>query len=473
MNIIGRKKEQQILSDCLTSKKPEFVAVYGRRRIGKTYLIREYFGGRFSFYATGISNKKTKEQLAAFNDWLRQYDCTEISAPGNWREAFWRLKDLLERDDVYREPTSGKRIVFLDELPWMDTARSDFKGALDMFWNGWASAQPDLVLIVCGSATSWVISNLIEDTGGFYNRITRQINLAPFSLKECADLLENNGIRADKRQIIELYMVFGGVPYYINLLDKRISTAQNIDALIFDERGALHNEYDMLFRSLFKKYEKHVAVIEVLAESSYGVTRVELAEYKDIGDGEPLTKTLKELEQCGFIRKYKNYTRAKSGYYYQLIDPFTRFYYRFVKKDCIRSWLSYRDKGGYYAWRGMAFETVCLNHTEQIKRFLGISGIETTEYAWRSETKKGGAQIDLLIDRKDDVINVCEMKFSDSEYRIDEEYRNDIRHKMELFTKETKTRKTLIPILVSVEGMLRNEYSDVIYVDMNGNDLFE
>ena len=370
MNIIGRKREQQILSDCLESARPEFLVVYGRRRVGKTYMVREFFGGRFSFYATGVANKKTKEQLAVFGDWLMQYGCEDRKSPQNWREAFWRLKDLLESDYVYREPTSGKRIIFLDELPWMDTARSDFKSALDLFWNGYASAKEDIVLIVCGSATSWVINNLISDTGGFYNRITRKIHLLPFTLKECEELLELNGFSMDHRQIIELYMIFGGIPYYLNYLDKRISIPQNIDTLILDERGPLHEEYSMLFHSLFKNSRKHILIVEAIAEKHSGITRVELSAYKDVGDGEPLTKALSELEQCGFIRRYRNFTKEKSGYYFQLVDPFILFYIRFVKEAGIRSWLSYKDRGGYYAWRGLSFEIVCLNHIDRIKEAL-------------------------------------------------------------------------------------------------------
>ena len=472
MNIIGRKKEQRILSDCLESSRPEFLVVYGRRRVGKTYMVREFFGGRFSFYATGVANKKTKEQLAVFGDWLVQYGCEDRKSPLNWREAFWKLKDLLERDNVYREPTSGKRIIFLDELPWMDTARSDFKSALDLFWNGYASAKEDIVLIVCGSATSWVINNLITDTGGFYNRITRKIHLFPFTLKECEELIQLNGFSTDYRQVIELYMIFGGIPYYLNYLDKRMSIPQNIDTLILDERGPLHEEYSMLFHSLFKNSKKHILIVEALAASHNGITRVELSAHKDIGDGEPLTKALSELEQCGFIRRYRNFSKEKSGYYFQLVDPFILFYIRFVKEAGIKSWLSYKDKGGYYAWRGSSFEIVCLNHIDRIKAALGIAGVETTEYAWRSEEKKDGAQIDLLIDRRDDVINVCEMKFSDSEYVIDAGYYEKLRHKTELFAKETNTRKTLITTLISVEGLKMNEYSNVVYVVLTGEDLF-
>jgi hypothetical protein len=387
-------------------------------------------------------------------------------------DAFRRLRSLLEQDNMYREPTSGKRIIFLDELPWMDTARSDFKSALDLFWNGWASGFSDIVLIVCGSATSRVINNLIQDTGGFYNRITRQIQLLPFSLKECEELLMSNGLSFSHRQITDIYMIFGGIPYYLYYLDRRISIAQNIDTLILNERGPLHNEYDMLFHSLFRNSKRHVAIIEAVAASHSGVLRTELSADSAIGDGEPLTRALLELEQCGFLRKYKNFSKEKSGYYYQLIDPFTLFYIRFVKSDAVRSWGAFREKGAYYAWRGLSFEIVCLNHIDQIKHALGISGVETAESAWKSAAVKNGAQIDLLIDRRDDTINICEMKYSDSGFVIDEDYRRRLRHKFDVFRTETGTGKSLISTLISVEGLIHNEYSDIISAELTVDDLF-
>jgi hypothetical protein len=472
MNILGRKKEQQQLSDCLESKRPEFVAVYGRRRVGKTYLIREFFGNRFSFYATGVPDKKTKDQLAVFNDQLIRYGSQYVKPPKDWLEAFRRLREILESDNVYREPTSGKCVIFLDELPWMDTARSDFKMALDLFWNGWASGIQDIVLIVCGSATSWVINNLILDTGGFYNRVTRQIHLTPFSLLECEELVKSNGLMLNRRQIIELYMIFGGIPYYLNCLDKRISIPQNVDVIVLDANGPLHNEYDLLFHSLFKKAKKHIAIVEALAEKHNGMTRTELAKVSEIGDGEPLTKALSELEQCDFIRKYRNYSKEKSGYYFQLIDPFVLFYYKFVIREKLQTWMSFKDTGRYYAWRGLAFEVVCLNHTKQIKTTLGISGIESTEYSWKSAERKNGVQIDLMIDRRDDVINLCEMKFSDSKFTIDADYYRSLRKKAEVFLKETGCKKTILTTLISVEGMERNEYSEAVYVELTGDDLF-
>ena len=266
MKIVGRKREKDILMQCLKSKRPEFAVVYGRRRVGKTYLIREYFNKRFSFYSTGLTDEKTKGQLRAFNESLLLYGSTDKEAPKDWFEAFSRLRVLLCSEKVYREPIGGKRVIFLDELPWMDTARSDFKSALDYFWNSWASAQEDIVLIVCGSATSWIINNLLTSRKGFHNRVTRRIQLLPFSLAECEELFELNDVVMTRNQMIESYMVFGGIPLYMNLFDSRLSLAQNINELCFKEYGELHNEYDNLFYSLFDKPEKHMAIIEALIE---------------------------------------------------------------------------------------------------------------------------------------------------------------------------------------------------------------
>ena len=245
MLIIGRQKEQQLLADCLRSPRPEFLAVYGRRRVGKTYLIRQYFNDRFSFYATGEFSERMKNQLKLFHEQLRKYGHSSGTVPKDWLEAFSRLRDLLEQPDVYRDP-SGKRIVFLDEVPWMDTARSDFRSALDYFWNSWGSAQSDLILIVCGSATSWIIEHLLDGRGGFYNRITRQIYMKPFCLKECELLCSANGLVLTRPQILEAYMILGGIPYYLNLLNPRFSLPQNIQEMCFQDTGPLRYEYSRL-----------------------------------------------------------------------------------------------------------------------------------------------------------------------------------------------------------------------------------
>ena len=472
MNIIGRKSEIDKIKQCIASTRPEFMVVYGRRRVGKTYLIKEYFNNRFSFYATGVLKGRSREQLKAFNEALIQHGHCEKKAPADWFEAFRRLRSVLENESVVRDPESGRIVVFLDEVPWMDTARSDFRPALDYFWNGWGSSKTDLLLIVCGSATSWIINNILSDSGGFYNRVTRQLHLNPFSLSECEKLLDYNGIAMNRRQVLDCYMILGGIPYYLNLLDKRLSLAQNIDSLIFDPSGELYNEYDHLFRSLFKKYDNHMRLIEALAKKNYGMMRTELIEEAGVSNGEGLTKALSELEECGFIRKYRNYTKSIQSSFYQIIDPFVLFVLRICRNEGIDSWVRYSTTPAYYSWRGNAFETVCLNHIDQIKSALGISGVSSAEYAWRSKVKKGGAQIDLLINRRDDVINICEMKYSDEEYEIDASYGESLIHKRELFRNETDTNKSLFLTLITVSGLKKNSYADSVQNIISGDALF-
>ena len=471
MKIIGREYEMNYIDQILESNRPEFVVVYGRRRVGKTYLVKEYFNGRFSFYSTGVPNIKTRGQLKAFNEALIEYGCTERNIPQDWFEAFRRLKSILSSEHVYRDEVSRRRIVFLDELPWMDTARSDFKSALDYFWNSWASSQQDLVLIACGSATSWIIKNLLQSTGGFYNRVSRKLRIMPFTLAECREFYVENGINMSKDDMISAYMVFGGIPYYLNLLDRRKSLAQNIESLCFKESGELYFEYDTLFSSLFKKSEVHTAIINALTEKKTGITRKELAARKEISDGDGLTKALLELEQCGFIRKYHNFMYEKNGSIYQITDPFVLFS-KYIRTKKINSWLSFIGSPAYNAWSGNAFETVCFNHIQQIKNLLGISGIESKEFAWRSTVSKPGAQIDMLIDRSDNVINVCEIKYSNKEFAIDAAYEKSLNNKLSCFSSESRTRKALHLTFITANGLAHNEHSGKVIIEINGDDLF-
>ena len=472
MKIVGREYEKDYISRILQSGRPEFVVVYGRRRIGKTYLIKEYFKGKFSFYSTGVPNTKSRDQLKVFHEALTEFGCRENKIPENWFEAFRRLKFVLNSEHVYRDPASGRRVVFLDELPWMDTARSDFKSALDYFWNSWASSQEDLVLIVCGSATSWIIKNLLQSTGGFYNRVSRKIRILPFTLAECEKFYTENGIPLSESEMISAYMVFGGIPYYLNLLDSRLSLAQNIESLCFREYGELYFEYDNLFQSLFKKCETHTAIIDALTEKKSGIARKELIGHKGISDGEGLSKALTELEQCGFIRKYQNFRCEKNEGIYQVTDPFILFS-KYIRSRKINSWMSFIRTPAYNAWSGNAFETVCFNHIPQIKNILGISGIESSEYAWRSRKTDPGAQIDMLIDRSDGVINVCEIKYYGEEFAIDGVYEKILNNKLDSFAAESGTKKSLHLTFITANGLLHNEHAGIVINEITGRDLFK
>lgn len=469
----GRIQEKQILEKCLRSEQSEFVVIYGRRRVGKTFLVKEYFNQTFSFYSTGLANQKTDQQLRAFHESLCEYGYTETIRPKDWFEAFSRLKRILSSPDVRRDPINNKIVVFLDELPWMDTARSDFRSALEYFWNGWASSQKDILLIVCGSATSWIIDHLIDDRGGFYNRITCRIHLRPFSLSECRELINERGLVMSEREIMECYMVFGGIPFYINLLDERLSLAQNINELCFNEYGQLYSEHRHLFRSLFKNHELHTSIMLAMSKKKSGMTRAEMATKPGISDGAPLTRALNELEQCGFIRKYKSFTSKKNGAFYQITDPFSLFCITFLMERKVGSWMAYIDTPGYYSWRGNAFEILCLNHIGQIKNALGISGIESMECSWRSRTSDPGAQIDLLIDRKDGVINVCEMKYTTDPFSIDKNYEHGLQYKMSCFRNETGCNKALRLTMITNLSPKQNSYFGIVQNEITAGDLFE
>lgn len=471
MQIIGRGREKDILSRCLHIERPQFIAIYGRRRVGKTYLVKEFFNNKFSFYSTGITQEKTAGQLHAFYDSLEIYGDEVGTIPKDWFEAFSRLRKCLSKESVYRDPVSGKRVVFLDELPWMDTQRSNFRSALEYFWNSWGSSQPDLILIVCGSATSWMVKHLLDDHGGFHNRITKRIHLMPFSLLECEQLCQSIGMDLPRSQIIEYYMIFGGIPHYMTLMDERLSLVQNVDELCFKSYGELHNEYNNVIRSLFKKPEKHLAIMKALYKTKRGMTRQNLSAIKEIGGGSVLTKNLEELEQSGFIRQATLYSEP-NNIYYQLIDPFSIFSLHFMQQEQISSWTSFFGSPGYYAWRGNAFELVCLHHIEQLKTALGIRSVETHEAGWQSFDNDSRAQIDLLIDRKDGVINLCEMKYTDDPFEITKIEHDKLKHRLSVFKEEEKPNKAVHITLISANGFKQGPYNSVAQNFLTGDDLF-
>lgn len=475
MNMIGRKKEIDRIDRAMQSGKPEFIAVYGRRRIGKTFLIKEYFNNQFSFYASGSTQAKTNRQkLKAFHHALQEYGCREKKTPQDWLEAFDRLKAILVSEDVKRDRATGRRVIFLDELPWFDTGKSDFRMALDLFWNTWASSQTDICLIICGSATSWIINRIIKDRGGFHNRLTGQIHLAPFNLRECGEFLRAKGMDLPKDQIIKAYMVFGGVPYYYNLLDRRLSLDQNIQALFFEQQGELRDEYAVLFNALFSNSQKHEKLIECMAKLRRGMSRIELSEMSGINNGGSLSEPLSELEQCGFIREYRAYNKSSYGKLYQVIDPFTLFHITFVQNKKFESWMQFIGTPAFYTWEGFAFETVCLNHIDQIKQALGISGISAQVYSWQGKASTGrkGAQIDLLIDRADSTVSLCEMKYTMEPFSIDEDYKNNLVNKRELFRDSTQTKKAVNIVMISANGVKKTGYYDIAQRILTGNDLF-
>ena len=469
MNIIGREEEIETLRDCYDSNRSEFVAIYGRRRIGKTYLIKELFGEGFTFYATGLPDEANTVQLTAFNAEIARSCNNELPVANNWFEAFENLNVIVERS------TKNRKIIFLDEIPWMAANKSDFLTGLDYFWNRWASSRKDVFLIISGSAASWMIDNIINNTGGLHNRLTRQIALQAFTLRECEQYFASRRIPMTRYQIAEAYMIFGGVPFYLSLFDPKFSLYQNVDRIYFSAKAELGDEFENLYRSLYKNADNYISVIEALAQNGNGMTRNDIYSALKKKDGGSLTRILKNLVQSGFVREYIKYGQKKKDSLYQLIDQFSMFDIKFrdKRKEYSRDfWLKNSATPAHAAWSGFAFEKLCLLHIPQILKKLGITGVLTSVFSWRGGDEEK-AQIDLVIDRYDKVINLCEMKYSSDEYTIDKKYSEALRHKRGIFVNSTGTKKYAQTTLITTYGLKRNAYSEEITSRIELDDLFE
>ena len=464
--IIGRNREIECLKSALNADHSDFIAVFGRRRVGKTFLIREAFEHRFAFYHTGVAGACRQEQLSRFAASMRKSGMKVAAVPKNWFEAFDALEIALGASG------DGKKVVFIDELPWMDTQKSNFVSALESFWNGWASARDDILLVVCGSATSWMTDKIINNRGGLHNRLTHRIRLEPFTLCECERYLESMGVVATRMQILEYYMAMGGVPYYWSFIDKAKSPAQNLDALFFSVGGELRDEYDHLYASLFRKPQLHLSVVAALGTKKAGMTREELLTATGATDNGAFGTVLEELVDCGFLRRFRMPGKKVKEVIYQLIDNYTLFYYRFLADldgDESGSWEREQNEPRVNVWRGLSFERVCFQHLDQIKKALGISGIRTKAYAWRSPE----AQIDLLIDRADDAVNVCEMKYSADAYILNREEHEKLIRRREAFRRAENPRGAIYLTMISPKGLSGNAYANDVQSVITLDDLFE
>jgi AAA+ ATPase superfamily predicted ATPase len=467
--IIGRQKETSRLSDYVGSGKSEFLVVYGRRRIGKTFLIKEFFKNKFSFYLSGAENADKTQQLINFNNAINEYSGAPYPKVNDWQSAFMQLKHLLSGIK-----TENRIVVFFDELPWLDNAKSGFLSAFEYFWNTYASSNDKIFLIACGSSTSWITNNILKNRGGLHNRVTRQIFLEPFTLKETELFLKYKKIVMDRYQIMECYMIMGGVPYYLEQLEKHYSLYQNIDHLFFNKNGVLRDEFQKIYSSLYKNPEKHIKIINVLAKKRKGLTREEIVVQSKIADGGGLTRVLEELELCGFISINNNFSTPKRNHLYQLVDLYSLFYLNFVKDRDITDvnfWTNTINTPLHNSWKGFAFELLCQHHIFQIRKKLGISGVTTNTSSWKNSAKT--VQIDLIINRNDNVINLCEMKCSKDKYIITKSYSNTLRNKIAEFIEETRTKKAVHLTMVTTCGVAHNEYWGYVQSEVVTDDLFE
>ena len=457
--IIGRGKEQRELHEAYESEYSEFAVVYGRRRVGKTFLVRETFNYTFTFEHSGVAKGNMRVQLRAFRDSLADAGMSKVKIPEDWMEAFSLLRQLI------RQSKERKKVVFIDEIPWMDTPRSNFVSAVEYFWNNFASARKDVLLIICGSATSWIINKVLKNHGGLHNRVTYRL---PVMQK----------IQASHYDLLEYYMVFGGVPFYWSLLTRGQSVAQNVDKLIFAEDGKLRYEFNELYDSLFRNPEKYVRIVIELGKYGSGMTRDELVKQCELEENGRTSRMLEDLEECGFIRKIPTYG-LKNQATFRLIDNYTLFYLKFVKHNTANDeqfWSHNYLSSLRSAWVGLAFERLCFQHIRQIKMALGISGVVTNVFAWRvgpSADGRKGAQIDMLIDRADNMVNICEMKFSHNEYTVTKDDADSLHHKAERFVAETGCKKSVSLTMVTVSGIAHAGYWSEIHNNITSEELFK
>lgn len=477
--IIGRKREIEELNQLYNSDKSEFIAIYGRRRVGKTFLVDQALKDKITFRHAGLSPvdaegnaNNLKQQLQHFQQSLQLQGVKKARCPKNWLEAFFMLEMHLQSIS-----TDKRQVIFLDELPWMDTPRSGFITALEGFWNTWACHRDNIMLVVCGSANSWMLNNLVNNHGGLYGRTTYEIKLSPFTLSECEAFYKSKGVVMSRYDIAQSNMILGGIPYYMNYIDKQKSLAQNIDTLFFAPNAKLRDEFSRLFASVFSKPSEMMRIIKFIAKRRNGYNRNEIVKGLDLIDNGDLSKSLNALIASDFIDKYIPFGEKQRNSYYKLNDPFCLFYLRFVDGQKVihpEFWMNNVTSPQINAWRGFAFEDLCLRHLNQIKSTLQIGGVTTTQSSWalQGDNNNDGTQIDLIIHRKDNVVNLCEMKFYSEDYTVTKEYHQKLVRRTNLMVEHLPRKTAIHNTLITTYGLARNLYFSDFQQIIVLNDLF-
>ena len=470
--IIGRQTEIKKLTSTVNSPRAEFIALYGRRRVGKTFLINQMFRNQFSFKMTGVIEGSLKDQFTAFADAMCDYGYDMPEQPSDWMKAFIMLKNALKQ-----KVNSGERcVIFIDELPAMDAENSNVAGAVGYFWNSWASQYDNIVFIICGSATSWMITNVIDSKGGLHDRITVEMPIHPFTLKETEQYLEDKQFVWNRQMILQAYMVFGGIPYYLSLLDREESLVQNIDRLFFSQDMQMRREFRRLFNTLYKNPDRYIDIIKALGKSRSGLTREEIAEALKSANNGHLGRQLEDLVCCDLIRK--NIVREKKikrkDAIYQLCDFFSLFYLTFIDKAEVEQqyWAHHINTPEVNSWMELTYERICMAHIGQIKHALRIDAISTLTYSWRSKTTTPAAQIDIIIERADKIVNICEVKYSQDEYHLDKEEYDKSCKRTNTFLQETGLRHAPWLTLITTEGIASGRYTEMIQSQVKLDDLF-
>ncbi len=475
--IVGREEEKAQLNKIMKSSEACFLAVYGRRRVGKTFLIRQFFGNAICFYLSGQKDAPLKTQLENFTEEYNSRNKNirdKIVKPIlSWSEAFAKLSEYLEKIGSKKQ----KCVVFIDEMPWLDGDRSKFKSALDYFWNRHVSSMNNVLLIACGSSTSWIKANLISATGGLYKRVTHRMKLSPFTLGETEYFFKKKGLAFNRKTILDIYMIFGGIPHYLKEIDKFESVPKIIGNLCFSTKGLMYDEYNILFESLFENAAYHKSVVEIMSKHHYGMNQTMILEKLDIAQS-TLSRTLLELEESNFITKFPAFKKQRKDFVYRITDPFTLFYNKFMKNQKVVSktkWENLSNTQSYKIWCGYTYENICHSHIDGVLHKLGITGIVTSAYSWiyRGDEDLPGVQIDLLIDRSDNCINICEIKYSSEDFILSKDQLEKMRKRKSIFNAVVNNKKQIFTTLITVGKPLENaNYHQEVHSSVILEDLF-
>jgi uncharacterized protein len=458
MEIAGRQEEIALLQSLFEKNESSFVAVYGRRRVGKTYLIRQVYENEIVFECSGLNQETTDPQLENF--WITLTDLQPhkrpLPTPKTWLQAFSQLRTYLNTLQ-----TDKKKVIFLDEIPWFETNRSGFLAALDNFWNMYCTKRKDIILVICGSAASWIIDKVINNRGGLHNRLTHRILLMPLTLGETKAFFELKNVKLNLKDIAQIYMCVGGVPFYLKDIEAGDSVPLILNRLFYQKQAILKDEFANLYAALFKNNTVHEKIVEALSSKNKGLTRNEIIQETGINGGGGLTIVLEELTQCGFIMPIYPINKAKDDCLYRLIDEYSLFYFKFLKDGKTKSsWAQITESPVFKIWSGYAFENLCFKHTEQIKKAFGISGVITNEYSYvlKGKADQQGMQIDMIIDRADNCVNILEVKFYNTEYEVSETYARQLLHKATIFQERTRLKKNVFITMLTVFGVKKNEH---------------
>jgi len=473
--IIGREYEQRELKRCMESNRSEFVIVYGRRRVGKTFLVDSFFDEKYDFFYVGGHNLSKAKQLRGFAKALKRYaDLPKQPVFSSWEDAFDALEEYLES-----LPEDRRKTVFIDEMPWIDTPKSEFIEALEAFWNGWGARRHDIVFIASGSASSWMMDKLVENPGGLHARITANIYVRPFTLRETQEYLLDKGITWDYYKILQTYMILGGIPFYLSLLNSEEDLVANIDRLFFRRNGALKMEFEELYNAIFSNAGSYLKVVEALYKNSEGLTYDQVQNLTGF-EGKRLTTLLRNLERCDFVISFSQFGSVAKGKLFRLVDFYTLFFFKFLASQSSMDeewWQHNFTSPSVSSWQGRSFELVCLQHIPQIRAKLGIAGISTSASSWRYVASKGadseeGGQIDLVIDRADHTINLCELKFSTGPFSLKKDYEEKLRARIQLFKQKTKTPKTPVSTFITTFGVVNSHAHSIVEREVTAEDLF-